>query len=126
MAASDHLHPRLFHGTGGHIVGDTIKPSSGGRFGPGAYATPHQWVAEDYASTAAAQPDSKTGQYRLFGTVHEVEPMSEKVDKYEKGHIKDNTEYVDRKGLKVGKVVSFPVAKGLNETKQEGFELDIL
>jgi len=125
MAAKDHLHPRLFHGTGGSLKGNTLLPSSGGTYGAGAYSTPNQWVAEDYASTAAASPDPETGQRRLFGTVYEVEPMSENVDKYEKGHLRDNTEYVDRKGMNVKKAVSFPIAKGLHDDPPEfSFDMD--
>ena len=111
MAASDHLNKALFHGTASEIRGGVVKPSVWGSLGAGAYATDNLKEAEKYASKAAAD------EGRLFGTVYEVEPLSdmqEHMDKMQKlrdanSKIPDTNYVADKKGLKVVKAVSYPI-----------------
>jgi len=72
MAASDALNRRLFHGSasGKPIEGGILRPSAG-NYGKSAYATTDLEHAQAYASNV--DDDEPT----LFGTVYEVEPVSE-------------------------------------------------
>jgi hypothetical protein len=99
MAASDNLHPKLFHGTGGGVEGGVVKPTDAVH-GFGAYATPNLDMAQRFAR------DKAESEGRLFGTVYEVSAMGKGVSRpYKFG----TTEYVDPKGLKANKIVDFPI-----------------
>lgn len=91
----------LYHGTGGGIDGGVVRPNEG-MYGKGAYATDDSRTAGFYAGNVAYQ------QGRLFGTVYEVTPMSDKtthVDTSEAGAV-----LMDPEGLRADKAVSFPPA----------------
>jgi hypothetical protein len=75
MAASNHLSPKLFHGSA-HMFnpGDTVNPVPKNEwhhemFGSFAYATNNQLSAQNYASQKAQEK----GQ--LFAPVYEVAPV---------------------------------------------------
>jgi len=80
MAASDNLHPALFHGTAGRIKGKSLRPNPGA-YGTGVYSTDDMRQASWYARSKAdksdidpetGQPDGKTTR-PLFGTIYEID-----------------------------------------------------
>lgn len=74
MAASDNLHPTLFHGTDAELSpGDVIKPTVGHRGIPAAFASQYPTMAQNYAQNVYEQP----GQQTLFGHMYEVEPLAD-------------------------------------------------
>lgn len=97
MAAKDHLNTKLFHGTGGEIVGGVVHPGEKQLFGPGAYATTVPSLAILHAERKARE------QGRLFGMVYEVEPVSEAIPAPNEGSLRDE------KGFKVLKHVASPI-----------------
>lgn len=96
----------LFHGThSSPIEGGTIKPSDVSGYGaaPGAYASVND---VDLAETYARRGAQREGQ--LFGTVFEVEPLSDQSTLGLNGGV--NTRQVsDPKGLVPRRAVSFPL-----------------
>lgn len=89
MAASDHLEPKLFHGTGHWFApGEIVEPGRRDIYRSykrkaGAYATTDMEGAKSYAwrqAMGASTPDSKPHQFALFAPVYEVEHMSEHSD----------------------------------------------
>lgn len=101
MAASDNLNQQLFHGTGGEIIGDVIHPGERKAAGPGAYAT----TSLDWAEKFARGKANKEG--RLFGTIYEVEPVSEAIPF--NASRKDEDFFRDPEGLRIKKAVRFPI-----------------
>lgn len=90
---------KLYHGTAGKIDEGVVRPSTDGALGTGAYAATEPEVAAHYARLAARSED----QQRLFGTVYEVEPMSDVRD------LKSlDFTYADKEGLRTKKAVGFP------------------
>lgn len=52
---------RAFHGTrSASVIGDTLRPSTGGEFGPGIYLSRDPNTADFYASHVARGPDGPT------------------------------------------------------------------
>lgn len=103
MAASDHLHPQLFHGTGGPIHGGVVQASNAYDYGTGhnyAYATSNRKVASRMARHRAQ------GEGRLFGSVYEVAPLTEGIKAEQYG---DSVEYRDPKGYQVLREVESPI-----------------
>lgn len=89
----------LYHGTGGEIEGGVVRPNEG-VWGTGAYASELSSIAKIYAGNAARE------QGRLFGTVYEVTPMSDKAT-----HVSSEgggAVLSDPEGLRTGNIVSFP------------------
>jgi hypothetical protein len=91
MAASDHLHPKLFHAST-HLFnpGDVVNPVAKNEwhhemFGSFAYATPEHLSAKNYAGRKA----QNEGQ--LFAPVYEVEPVDPT----------EHTEYPNNNGANV-------------------------
>jgi hypothetical protein len=111
MAASDNLHPVLFHGTAGRIKGGKLRPHDG-FYGKGVYSVDDLKTAEGYAMEKAftsdidketGLPDGKTTR-PLFATVYEVDPTeSEYVDQSMAGDY-----YMSKTPTKVKRAVSFP------------------
>lgn len=98
MAASEHLSPKLFHGTGGAIKGGVVNPNEG-VYGFGAYAADSEHVAASYAEYRAQE------QGRLFGTVYRVKPISQRQDLLVLAHGVTR----DEQGLQVVEPVSHPL-----------------
>lgn len=98
MAASESLNKVLFHGTASHIKGGIVQPSQG-LTEKAAYATDSKDLAAYYAREAAKREGT------LFGMVYRVSPVSQLE------HIRgdDPAIYGDPEGLKIGKVVSYPI-----------------
>lgn len=91
----------LYHGTAGEIEGGVVRPDIGA-LGEGSYASEGLNVASEYASNAARM------QGRLFGTVYEVTPVSEKA-----AHVGSDAGkgiVLDPEGMRAGKAVAFPPA----------------
>lgn len=99
------LNPKQFenfyHGTATPIEGDTVEPSDGA-LGQGAYATRDQTTARYYAVLRASQQGKETG------FVYHVSPMSDPMsdDFVDPGTM----EIMDKKGLKVHKLLESPRA----------------
>lgn len=91
----------LYHGTGGAIEGGIVRPSDGA-FGEGSYATEGKGTAGTYAAAAARD------QGRLFGTVYEVSPISERATHV--GSQAGSGVVLDPEGLSADKAVDFPPA----------------
>jgi hypothetical protein len=89
----------LYHGTAGEIEGGIIRPDLGA-YGHGAYATTGMKVASEYASNAAR------GQGRLFGTVYEVSPTSDRA--LQVSSEGSHPTMLDPEGLRADKAVAFP------------------
>lgn len=131
MAASDHLHPELFHGTG-HFFGEgeTIDPQpnplhghSAGRVlddaSPAVYLTPSKSEATLYAEKAAKH------KMQLFGPVYSVEPSSDITslnDSLEKSGKQSqslaNGIYISHKPVKPKEIVGW----GLNRSVTGGWQ----
>lgn len=97
MTLNPHQFEKFYHGTSTPIEGDTIDPSDGA-LGPGAYATRDQATARYYAVLRASQQGKETG------FVYHVSPMSN--DFVDPGTM----EIVDKKGLKIHKLLESPRA----------------
>ena len=100
----------LYHGTGGDIEGGVVRPSVGRPQVGGrdvAFSTESPFTAEYYASHKAKE------QGRLFGTVYEVEPMSDdaKITETFGGH----PAVTDPAGLRTKRAVSFPPVHDYSE-----------
>lgn len=105
MAASDHLNKVLFHGTGGAIEGGVVNPNEG-TYGKAAYASTNFGTASVHASKKARN------EGRLFGTVYQVEPISQtpKVKElYSDDGINFDTYVYDPKGLRVIEPIYYPI-----------------
>ena len=64
MAASDHLHPKLFHGSKSVLKpGDTVKP-----------VTEETYREQGYACPVPAFATENLNRARAFGHAYEVEP----------------------------------------------------
>lgn len=99
----------LYHGTGGEIEGGVVRPSAdyvvdGRRV---AFSAESHFTAEYYARLGAK------GQGRLFGTVYEVEPMSDDAKITET--IGGRAVVTDPAGLRTKKAVSFPPVQDYSE-----------
>ena len=105
MAASDHLNKVLFHGTGGAIEGGIVRPNEG-KYGKAAYASTNFGTAYAHALKRARD------EGRLFGTVYQVEPVSQtpKVEQmYSDDGINFDTYVIDPNGLRVIKPIHYPI-----------------
>lgn len=114
----------LYHGTSSTIEGGVIKPAERTYWGEGAYSTESLHSAKNYAR------DRAKAQGRLFGTVYEVEPVSEKAtvagSEAGKGIV------VDPEGMKTKRVVDYPLvhdysdehAKAKAKAEQEKTQID--
>lgn len=105
MAASDHLNKELFHGTGGAIEGGIVRPNEG-KYGKAAYASTNFGTAYAHALKRARD------EGRLFGTVYQVEPVSQtpKVEQmYSDDGINFDTYVIDPNGLRVIKPIHYPI-----------------
>jgi len=91
----------VYHGTGGEITGGVVNANPGA-FGTAAYGVTDLSNAEMYAKQAAEK------QGRLFGTVYEVEPLTDASERREGSGL-----IIDPKGLKVKKAVSFPLNRNV-------------
>lgn len=91
----------LYHGTAGDIEEGVVRPDIGA-LGDGAYATEKLNVAKEYASNSARM------QGRLFGTVYEVTPVSDKA--VHVGSEAGGGIVLDPEGMRADKVVDFPTA----------------
>lgn len=85
MAASDHLEPKLFHGTGHWFApGEIVEPRRDNAYGDGggAYATTDIEVAHAYAKGKAVGSihDDELHQMALFAPIYEVEHLSKHSD----------------------------------------------
>lgn len=89
----------LYHGTAGEIEGGVVRPDLGA-YGHGAYATTGMESASEYASNAARR------QGRLFGTVYEVSPTSDKAKQVSSEG--SHPTLLDPEGLRAEKAVAFP------------------
>ena len=91
----------LYHGTADEIEGGVVRPDPGA-YGHGAYATSGMHVASGYASDAAQS------QGRLFGTVYEVSPTSDRAKQVSsEGR---HPTLLDPEGLRADRAVAFPPA----------------
>ena len=141
MAASDNLHPDLFHGTSANFLspGDIIEPrmnDASVQGGPNkAYATSDAVLARSWASTAtnkvargiatdgspiAHAKGQVPGQLQLFGSVYKVSPRG-------------NTEYNPRSGeaksphgFTVGEHVGFSASRFTPDDKLSAMRKRIL
>lgn len=98
MAASDHINPRLFHGTGHYFAeGEMVEPRTQTMVPEGrhAFASSNLADARRYASMAAAE------QGTLFAPVYEVE--GEDAERHPHGL----TTYISKKGLKPKGIVAW-------------------
>ena len=102
---------KIFHGSNAVLSeGDIITPGYHGEFGEGAYATSDPDFAGIHAAAAAMRgkttESDRFSQPSLFGTVYEVEHLSEphEVTRVE-GLVAD--EIIDPKGLRVKGVHSY-------------------
>ena len=104
----------LYHGTAGEIEGGVVRPSLYPLFADGAYATTVLKNAEGYA-TEQAQPMWEQG--RLFGTVYEVEPVSDKATVVYKNTSPgfESEQIADPEGMRVKRIVSFPPTYDFSE-----------
>jgi len=91
----------LYHGTGGGIKGGIVQPAEREFFGPGAYATESPHSAEFYAR------ESARSEGRLFGTVYEVEPISESA--MHAGSEAGKGVITDPEGMRTKRIVGFPL-----------------
>lgn len=96
MSASEHLQPKLFHGTGALLdVGDIIEPKAlnhlYGR--PMAFATKDPLEANEYAYSGMLS------KKQLFGAVYEVEPVDP--EEYVHEESVNPNHAVSRKGFRI-------------------------
>jgi hypothetical protein len=100
MAAAEHLHPKLFHGTDVFLPkGDIVKPSHHMVYGEDvAFATDDFDEAKRYAHSRTRGKE----QPQLFSPVYEVEPMDkdEELMSYTNPFI-SGTHHVSRKGFRI-------------------------
>lgn len=99
----------LYHGTGGDIEGGVVRPSADYVLdGRGvAFSTESPFTAEYYAKNKAKE------QGRLFGTVYEVEPVSDDAKITET--IGGKSVVTDPEGLRTKRAVSFPPVHDYSE-----------
>jgi hypothetical protein len=102
MAASEHLHPTLFHGTGAFLPeGGVIHPTH--QFGSKedlAFSSDSLTEAQQYA-----YPHTVKWNKQLFAPVYEVEPVDkdEELIKRPSSMWKDATHHISKKGFRVKK-----------------------
>ena len=103
----------LYHGTAGKIEGGIVRPSLYPLFSDGAYATTVLKDAERYAT----EKPPMWGQGRLFGTVYEVEPVSNKATVVYKNNSPgfQSEQIADPEGMRVKRIVSFPPTYDFSE-----------
>lgn len=104
MAASDHLEPKLFHGTGHWFApGDIVNPGADRKYphgDPGAYAS----TDFDDAAFFSNLKRQAGPQPALFAPVYEVEHLTEHSDPLNK---LDETSRRDTKGFSVKKLAGY-------------------
>lgn len=91
----------FYHGTGGGIEGGKVRPNWG-LWGPGAYASANVHEAIRHARDRAGT------EGRLFGTVYEVEPVSDPIPTRD-------YDVRDEEGLTVKRAVGFPKTRGVRD-----------
>lgn len=84
MAASDHLEPKLFHGTA-HWFGkdEYVEPGRDVSYGSeraGAYATTSAHNAKQYSAARLSDRNLRMGQMEMLAPVYEVEHLTEHSD----------------------------------------------
>lgn len=108
----EHEVGKMYHGTGGALEGGVVRPSTERtKYGEGAYAEVGTEKQNALAGARHIAREKAEEQGRLFGTIYEVEPMSnpEIIKTGEEVLLPGQTWARDQKGFKANKAVSFPL-----------------
>lgn len=113
MAASDHLEPKLFHGSA-HWFGEneSVQPGRDTYYGShdaGAYATEYLQTAKQYSASRLIDRNMRNGQMEMLAPVYEVEHLTEHSDPENKVPYHYRR---DEAGFRPKKIVAFATWKG--------------
>ena len=120
---------KMYHGTGGGLTGGVVKPATERTvYGESAYAEVGTDKADSLKTARSLARGAAQKQGTLFGTIYEVEPMSQadvfKSDETVGHDWRGQTWAKDNKGLRATKAVGFPINPDVWESSQAKADSD--